>query len=112
MNPRTCIATRQERSPDEMIRFVLDGDDRVVPDLKRKLPGRGVWITNGKSHVKTAIEASLFARSFKKAVTVGQDLLDLIDQQMVADATGHVAVELLPLPLRQKGQQDCFHFSH
>ena len=29
---------------DELIRFVV-GPDGVVPDLKRKLPGRGLWIT-------------------------------------------------------------------
>ena len=29
---------------DELIRFVV-GPDGVVPDLKRKLPGRGLWVT-------------------------------------------------------------------
>ena len=42
---RTCIVTRVERPPEEMIRFVLAPHGTVTPDLKRKLPGRGVWIT-------------------------------------------------------------------
>ena len=29
----------------ELIRFVVAPDGAVVPDLKRRLPGRGIWIT-------------------------------------------------------------------
>ena len=41
---RTCIVTRAKLPPDELLRFVLAPDGQVVPDLKRKLPGRGVWV--------------------------------------------------------------------
>ena len=41
---RLCAATRSVKPVDDMIRFVV-GPDGVVPDLKRKLPGRGVWVT-------------------------------------------------------------------
>ncbi len=92
MNPRTCIATREEKSPDEMIRFVLDGNDRVVPDLKRNLPGRGVWTACGASHVKQALDKSLFARGFKKKVTVDPDLPDLVDRMMVMTALGSLSM--------------------
>ena len=44
-NDRMCIVTRARRSPDEMIRFVADPGGEIVPDIKRKLPGRGVWVT-------------------------------------------------------------------
>ena len=36
---RLCIATRQVRSIDEMLRFVVGPDGSVVPDIKRRLPG-------------------------------------------------------------------------
>ena len=42
---RTCIVTRAVKPVAELIRFVLGPDDQVVPDLKHKLPGRGVWVT-------------------------------------------------------------------
>ena len=42
---RMCVATRTVRPVDDMIRFVVGPDGEAVPDLKRKLPGRGVWVT-------------------------------------------------------------------
>ena len=41
---RLCAVTRAVKPVDELIRFVV-GPDGVVPDLKRKLPGRGLWVT-------------------------------------------------------------------
>src|SRR5262249_30051398 len=42
---RLCAATGEVKPVDEMIRFVLGPDGAAVPDLKRRLPGRGIWIT-------------------------------------------------------------------
>src|SRR6202040_1354432 len=38
---RMCAVTRQVRPIDELIRFVVSPQGEVIPDLKRKLPGRG-----------------------------------------------------------------------
>ncbi len=37
-----CAVTRQVAPTDDLIRFVLSPTGEVVPDLKRKLPGRGL----------------------------------------------------------------------
>src|SRR4051812_37705014 len=42
---RTCIVTREQKPIAAMIRFVVAPDGEVVADLRRRLPGRGVWIT-------------------------------------------------------------------
>ena len=42
---RICAATGTVKPVAEMIRFVVGPDGAVVPDLKRRLPGRGVWVT-------------------------------------------------------------------
>ena len=42
---RTCALTREVKPVAELIRFVVGPDGAVVPDVKRKLPGRGIWIT-------------------------------------------------------------------
>ena len=42
---RLCVVTRAVKPVDELIRFVVAPDGAVVPDLKRRLPGRGVWVT-------------------------------------------------------------------
>lgn len=79
MNDRTCIVTREAAEPDELIRFVVGPDNSIVPDLKRKLPGRGCWVTADRLHVDKAAGKNLFARVFKKDVTVSPDLGALVD---------------------------------
>ena len=38
---RTCIVSRASLPEERLIRFVAGPDGTVVPDLKRRLPGRG-----------------------------------------------------------------------
>ncbi len=59
------------------MRFVLDPENRVVPDIKRKLPGRGVWITGTYDAVAKSVRRKVFARSFRQAVSVTEDLPDI-----------------------------------
>lgn len=82
---RTCIATREVRAPDELIRFVASPEGVVVPDLRRKLPGRGVWVSARREAVETAIKRRLFARGLKNAVAVPEGLADAIDAALLAD---------------------------
>jgi predicted RNA-binding protein YlxR (DUF448 family) len=71
---RRCIVTRAERAPSELIRFVVDPSGAIVPDLARKLPGRGVWVTADMATVAAAAKGQAFAKSLKRRVTVAPDL--------------------------------------
>lgn len=82
---RTCIATRAVRPPAEMIRFVRAPDGQVVPDIRRKLPGRGVWVTATAEAVREALKRKAFGRSFKADVTVDPQLAETVDR-LLADA--------------------------
>lgn len=73
---RLCAVTRQVRPIAELIRFVVGPDGTVVPDLKRKLPGRGLWITNSSTVVAEAAKRGVFARGFKRQVQVPPALAD------------------------------------
>lgn len=88
MNERTCIVTRLGGEPERMIRFVVGPDSTVVPDLKRKLPGRGCWVTAERSLVEKAAAKNLFARSFRQTVIVPPDLADMLDRQLSSAALG------------------------
>lgn len=79
---RQCLVTRDNLSKAEMIRFVLSPDDCVVPDLKMRLPGRGVWVKANRDLVDEAVRKNLFSRGFKQAVTIDENLSDLIGKQM------------------------------
>ncbi|MGH6720186.1 MAG: YlxR family protein, partial [Alphaproteobacteria bacterium] len=41
---RRCAATGARAERAAMVRFVRGPDDKVVPDLRARLPGRGVWV--------------------------------------------------------------------
>ena len=80
---RRCIVTRSELSPDDLIRFVADPSGRIVPDIARKLPGRGVWVTGERSAIEAAVKANAFAKSLKRQVMVPPDLPQIIDALFV-----------------------------
>lgn len=80
---RRCILTRVERDPADLLRFVADPEGRLVPDLSRKLPGRGVWVTADKASVAAAAQTKAFAKSLKRAVTVAPDLPQAVEALFV-----------------------------
>ncbi len=76
---RTCIVTRTKGAPDQMIRFVLGPDGNVVPDLRHKLPGRGVWVIGRAETVAEAVKRKAFARGLKAEAVVSADLAAEVD---------------------------------
>ena len=83
---RSCVVTRAKLEPENGIRFVLDPENRVTPDLKRKLPGRGVWVGVSKALVAQAIKKGAFSRGFKTQAIASADLPDLVEQLLLRDA--------------------------
>src|ERR1700680_3182972 len=65
---RVCAVTRQVRPIDELIRFVVSPQGEVVPDLKRKLPGRGLWVSASRQAVAEAVRRTHFGKGFKRDV--------------------------------------------
>jgi hypothetical protein len=76
---RLCVATREVRPVAELIRFVVGPDGSVVPDLKRRLPGRGAWVTATRAAVEEAVKRNAFARSFKTKARAAPDLAGLVE---------------------------------
>jgi uncharacterized protein len=77
---RLCVATRTVRPLSELIRFVVGPDGEAVPDLKRKLPGRGIWVTATHAALGEAIRRRAFARGFKREVRLPPDLVARTEQ--------------------------------
>lgn len=86
---RLCVATRTVRPVTDLIRFVVGPDGEAVPDLKGRLPGRGVWVTATQQVLADAIARKLFARGFKRDVRLPADLAARTERlllQAVVDA--------------------------
>lgn len=77
---RFCIATGEAKPIGEMIRYVVAPDGSVVPDIARKLPGRGAWLTASREALKIAIERKLFARAFRGKGVAGAELPALVER--------------------------------
>jgi predicted RNA-binding protein YlxR (DUF448 family) len=76
---RLCAAARDALDPAELIRFVADPSGAIVPDLARRLPGRGVWVKAEKAVVAQAVRANVFAKSLKRQVKADPDLPDRVE---------------------------------
>lgn len=62
---RSCLGCREVKPKDELLRFVLDPDGVVVPDLAKKLPGRGGYTCYRRACLEVAVRKRQFSRSFK-----------------------------------------------
>jgi len=80
------------RPVDELIRFVVAPDGAVVPDLKRKLPGRGLWLSASRSAVEAAVRRRVFAKGFKCNVQVPPDLADQTDALLLRSLVDALAM--------------------
>ena len=89
---RLCAVTRAEHPPQNLIRFVAGPDGRIVPDLARRLPGRGVWVTATHEMVRMAAERRVFARSLKTEVVVDLKLADLVSDLLLKRVVGLVSL--------------------
>lgn len=76
---RKDLVTGQVMDEARLIRFVPGPDGEVVPDLGRKLPGRGLWVEASRQAVDVASKKGLFARAAKAAVKAPADLSDRIE---------------------------------
>lgn len=95
---RHCIVSREVMPIADLIRFVHAPDGSVVPDLKRNLPGRGVWVTATRAAVEKAVVKKVFARGLRAQVSVDPGLPDLVDRLLVDQALGTLGL------MRKAGQ--------
>jgi uncharacterized protein len=92
VNDRSCIVTRKPGSEDELLRFVLSPDGEVVPDLNRKLPGRGCWVSLDRKTLAEAVKTKAFNRGFKGEARVSMDLPERVGILLRQQALAHLSL--------------------
>lgn len=83
---RLCAVTRTPHPIDDLIRFVAGPTGEIVPDLARRLPGRGVWVCADAATVDTAVRTKVFSKSLKRQINAAQDLAGTVAAQLAGRA--------------------------
>lgn len=63
----------------DLVRFVAGPDGTLVPDIRARLPGRGVWLLCRRDVIEKAAAKNLFARALRRPVKVPEGLPDAVD---------------------------------
>jgi len=92
---RRCLVTREQGKREEMLRFAVSPEGRVVFDVTATLPGRGLWLSAQPGVLHQAIRRGAFARGAKAQVVVPPSLAD-----EVAAALTRRLIDLLGLARR------------
>ena len=89
---RMCAVTREVRPIGELIRFVVSPQGEVIPDLKRKLPGRGLWVSASRRTVAEAVRRNQFSKGFKREIRAATTLPADTEALLVRSATEALAM--------------------
>ncbi len=89
---RICALSRAVLPVSALLRFVADPEGRIVPDIRRRLPGRGVNLRAEAGVVAEAVRRNVFARSLKRPVTTPPDLAGEVRRLMQADLVQALAI--------------------
>jgi hypothetical protein len=83
---RRCLVTRESRDPSRLVRFVVDPEGRVRPDLEQRLPGRGMWLSAERDVVDKAVGKNLFAKAARAQVRAEPDLASEVERLLARRA--------------------------
>jgi uncharacterized protein len=89
---RFCAVTGTVTPVADMIRFVVGPDGTVVPDLRRRLPGRGIWVTATRPALRSALARKCFAKGFKREVQVAADFVEATERLLERAALDALAM--------------------
>lgn len=76
---RKCIVSGESQPKGGLVRFCLDPEGQVVPDLLNRLPGRGFYVAADRAAISKAASKGLFARAARQPVKVPEGLADLVE---------------------------------
>ena len=76
---RKDIVSGNVMNDNDLLRFTVTPDNVVIPDFKKRLPGKGIYVACSMSSLKIAIEKNLFAKTLKKNVKLPPDLAEMVE---------------------------------
>lgn len=76
---RKCIVCGEVKEKEQLLRFTLTPDNQIIPDFKKKLPGKGIYVSVSKVALQKAVEKNLFAKAVKKNAKVSAELMQTVE---------------------------------
>lgn len=89
---RKCIATGRVLPKKQLLRFTVSPDNQIIPDFKKKLPGKGIYVTNSFKVLQSTVEKNLFAKVLKRKIRVEASLTVLVEQLLKKKALDAVSL--------------------
>ena len=89
---RKCIVTGEIKDKSQLLRFVLTPERQIVPDLYKKLPGKGVYVSNSYRVLEQAIAKNVFSKVLKKNVKVSAELLQIVENVLHKNALNAISL--------------------
>lgn len=97
---RRCVLTQKSKAGAELIRMVQGPDGCLVPDVKGKLPGRGLWISPDRILIEKALDdgslVKAVSRALKQSIKKDQipsDLADMMERLLAKQALSRLGIE-------------------
>ncbi|MDX2493877.1 MAG: DUF448 domain-containing protein [Desulfuromusa sp.] len=80
---RTCVACRQTKDKNQLVRYVVAPDGAVLVDYRQRLPGRGAYTCFTAECLRDAVKKNSFQRCFK-VPNYSVDTTQLMQQLIMA----------------------------
>lgn len=75
---RRCIVSGEVHPHEQMIRFVINPEGVVTPDISEKLPARGYWVRANRADLQNALVNDAFSRAAQAKVVTPPALIDQV----------------------------------
>lgn len=83
---RKCIVSGKIVAKQQLLRFVALPDNTIVPDFKKRLFGKGIYVSISKTMLQKAISGNLFTKALKKKVKPIEDLEYIVENTLRSSA--------------------------
>lgn len=83
VNERRCIVTGESGPRAALIRFVVGPEEILVPDIRGRLPGRGLWVSADRARLHEAMRTRAFARAARRTVVVPDTLVGDVERLLL-----------------------------
>ena len=77
---RKCIASGKVLKKQHLLRFVALPNNTIVPDFKKRLPGKGIYVSVSKNMLHKALANNLFSKALKQKLKPIENLEQMVEE--------------------------------